>query len=575
MEHRSATQGERGSAIIMAIIMMVVVAMLVASISIMSSRSTERSRDAARRVSNDATIQTAVTRLTYAFQNDLGSEQDYYSLSGDDLRQSTRVAAGQARVLTSAQLPRLPAELANVQINGAASVWEHTDQGGRHRLVAVRGARLDNVWVEETTAVDRSACTSAGLPRQVCETGSARSYWQPVRIVMPDITGNEAPNVVVYIRSFIGSAASGNYSKASFARAELRPGRFADYQQISDGNVRIGSGASINGPVHSNGLADGSFSTVQEATGLGSRWILAEPGVRCTGAASLSIASGNIRDRTGRCNSVGATGQNISFLRAIDAIETIRTSARRSRPGTMEFNAATSRRGNESLSEPYHTAWQVTISGSTMTVNYPNGARRGTYTLGRVNAFVFDEDVRVHGRISPDRRITIAAERVNGATASIFVDGDLVKGDPRTSSIGLIAQGDVVLWMDRSGGTVNCPIRQLQAAIVAATGGVTIPTKYTTNELQSTAPNCRNRVLIDGSLAGHRPPTLIWTWTTSSGRSYHAGFTGSRDYRWDTNLKRNPPPFFPLTGSWQPFQVREANIDCLVDSTRISDPKCR
>ena len=98
---------------------------------------------------------------------------------------------------------------------------------------------------------------------------------------------------------------------------------------------------------------------------------------------------------------------------------------------------------------------------------------------------------------------------------------------------------------------------------------MTIPTSYTTDEVQSTAPRCGQAVSLDGSIAGHRPPTLVWTWPGG----YAAGFTGRRTYSWDEQLKRNPPPFFPLTGTWQPFNVRDANSDCLV--SRATDPECR
>ncbi len=545
---------------IMAILMMVVVAAIVVSLSIVSSRSTERSRDAQRRVSNDATIQTAVTRMAYAYQNDLGSEQDYYVLDESDLRQLSQLSSGSARVVRAQQLPGLPPELLRVD-----RVWEHTDAGGRHRLVPINGVALPRTLVEEQVRISRSVCIGAGLPASACAQGDVRTYWQPYRVVMPDITGNEAPNVVVYLRSFMGSVRSRAYSKASYARAELRPGRFADYQQISDGNVRIGSGARINGPIHSNGLADGSFSTVQNAPIAANRWIYVEGGVGCSGDASLSITAGRIV-APGACRSLGATGQTISFLRAIDAIETIRRAAAAGRPGTRSFNG-TGHRGAEGRSEPYNTAWRVTLNGTSMSVRRPDGSSGGSYPLGRVNAFVFDEDVRVRGRAAPDVRVTIAAERRGSASASIFIDGNLIKGDDRTSAIGLLAQGDVVLWMAMPS---YCPTHTVQAAIVAATGGMTIPTRYTTNELQSTAPRCGS-IVIDWSVAGHRPPTLIWSWPGG----YGAGYGGMRDYRWDRELKRNPPPYFPLTGTWQPFQVREANVDCLFNPARTTDPDCR
>lgn len=550
-----------------AIIMMVVVAALVASITIMNSRSAERSADASRRVSNDATIQSAVTRVTYALQNDLASEEDFYVLSGADLVELMERSGAQARVMSASSLPGLPAELLRVD-----RVWEHDDASGQHRLVPAP-ASLDGAVVQETMSVPPSACASAGLPASACAMGDMASYWQVYRVNMPDITGNEPPNVVLYLRSFIGSIRARAWSKASYARVELRPGRFADFQQISDGNTRIGPGASINGPVHSNGFSDGSFSTVQQAPTTADSWIWMDGGASCSGPdATLSITKGVIQS-AGGCTVLGQTGQTISFLRAIDAIETIRTAAANGRPSARVFNG-TGRRGEETRREAYDTAWTVRINGNTASISYPDGRRAGTVPLRRVNAFVFDEDVRVSGTAAPDVRITIAAERDGGAAASIFIDGDLRKGNDRTSSLGLIAQGDIVLWMERSRAGQSCPVHHVQAGMVAATGGITIPTRYTTNELQTTAPACGD-IIVDGSVAGHRPPTLVWGWRADTGAIFEAGYDGTRQYMWDQQLKRNPPPFFPLTGTWQAFQIREANSDCLFKAPQQSDPRCR
>ncbi|MCW2924362.1 MAG: hypothetical protein JWM98_1766, partial [Thermoleophilia bacterium] len=528
-----------------------------------SVRSNERTGDAARRVSNSATVQAAVARIQYAFQNDLGSELDYYTLDADDLRSVTQQPGSTSRVLEPAALG-LPSVLATV-----GKVYEHVPApDGTSRLSQVPQVQPATV-VEERIPVDPAVCRASGLPAANC-TSDVRAYWQVYETITPDTTGSEPPNVVLYLRTWLGSGR--NYSRPSYARAELRPGRFADFQQISDGNVNIGAGASINGPVHSNGLADGSFSTVEEAPAGAvngdARWIYVNPGATCSGSASLSITKGTIA--AGGCPSVGATGQTISFLRVTDSVQTIRTAAAAGRPGVRTFTAPASRRGGENMFEAYATAWRVQLQGNSMSVQYPDGTGAGTYPLGRVNAFVFDEDVRVHGTAARDVRVTIAAERPNGGAASIYVDGDIIKGDDRLSSIGLIAQGDVVMWMQSTGGVASCPVRKLQAAIVAASGGLTIPTKYATDEVQTLAPDCGGNVLVDGSVAGHRPPLMVWRWD-----GFGAGYTGTRTYRWDEALKRNPPPFFPLTGTWQPYQVREANVDCLFDPARIMDPECR
>lgn len=563
---------ERGSALIGAIIMVVVVGALVGSVTMMSSRSAERSRDASRRVNNDATIQTAVTRMTYALQNDLATIDDFYVLTRADLVELMEITGSQATVHEPASLPGLPPSLRQVD-----RVYEHVLEAGTHSLREVPRelAALDGAVVREPMMVPPSACVSSGLPPAACASGDLASYWQVFRVDQPDITGTEPPNVVVYLRSFMGSAAARSWTKASHARVELRPGRFADFQQISDGNTRIGAQATISGPVHSNGLADGSFSTVQEAPTSAASWIWMDDGASCVGQkATLSITRGVIRVPSGStCTTLGETGQTISFLRAIDSIDSIRTARARGRDSARTFSAG-SLRGAQTKLEPYDTAWDVTLSGTTAAVRYPNGGAYGTIPLDRVNAFVFDEDVKVRGTAAPDVRITIAAERSGGAAASIFVDGDLRKGDDRSSSIGLIAQGDIILWMENGAKGLSCPVDVVQAAMVAATGGVTIPTKYTTNEVQTTAPEC-GTVIVDGSVAGHRPPTLVWRWRADNGTTYAAGYDTRRDYRWDEQLKRNPPPYFPLTGSWQAFQVREANTDCLFDEGRKRDPRCR
>lgn len=550
--------------------MIVVIAAIVASITIMTARSAERTADASRRVSNDATIQSAVTRVTYALQNDLASEDDFYVLSQQDLADLMEISGAQADVVAAASLPGLPPELRQVD-----QVWEHDDVGGQHRLVPIPQhlARLDGAAVREPMQVPAAACTSAGLPASACNMGDMASYWQIYRVNLPDITGNEPPNVVVYLRSFLGSAQGRAWSKASYARVELRPGRFADFQQISDGNTRIGPGASINGPVHSNGFSDGSFSTVQNAPTAAESWVWMDAGSSCTGPdATLSITRGVIQP-AGGCTVLGQTGQTISFLRAIDAIDTIRRAELKGRASARTFNS-TGRKGEETRREPYDTAWTVRINGTRAMVAYPNGSRLGNIPLRRVNAFVFDDDVRVSGTAAPDVRVTVAAERDGGAAASIYIDGDLRKGSDRTSSLGLIAQGDIVLWMEQVNGAQHCPVHHVQAGMVAATGGVTIPTRYTTSELQTTAPSCGD-IIVDGSIAGHRPPTLVWGWRADIGTTYTAGYDGTRRYEWDQQLKRNPPPYFPLTGTWQSFQIREANSDCLFQPTQRADPRCR
>ncbi|MCW2927684.1 MAG: hypothetical protein JWM86_1652 [Thermoleophilia bacterium] len=560
MMRRAST--ERGSALIWAILLMIIVAGLVGAFSMVAQRAGDRSADASRRVSNAATTQTAVTRVIFGLQNGLGSEADYYVLDRADLRDIVDGVTG-VTVYAPNQLRNLPADHF-----GTFGVYERQLNGNALSLVQLATLPTDTI-VEEPVLVDAQACrTVLRLPAATCSGGQVRAYWQVARVIVPDTTGRSTSNVIVTVRTWLGDRTTGTWTKSSYATAEMRPGRFADFQLISDGNIRFGDGAELNGPVHSNGLDDSSYATVPTIgmPNLGASWVFGDPGMRCVGNASISITSGVVAGAAGRrtCNSQGATGQTISFMRAIDAMDQIQQAVDDGRPNVRAFTA-NNRRGAEAGRDAHDTAWRVQLSGNSMSVTYPDNSRSWSVPLNRVNAFVFDEDVRVSGRVAANVRVTVAARRAGGGSASIYIDDDITKGDDRTSSIGLLAQGNVVIWQTQAN---PCAVTTVEAAMVAATGGITIPSKYTTDEVQRSAPQCSARLKLDGSFAAHRPPTLFWGWDSGD----VAGYTRSRAYMWDQQLKRNPPPYFPLTGTWQPFNVRDANVDCLY--TRRTDAQC-
>lgn len=571
----AARRGEHGTVLIWALLVMIVIAAMVTSMAIMAQRASERSGDSSRRVSNNATVQTATTRIVYGLQNELASEGDYYTFDRADLESITRSTGAQgSRVLDVGQLTNLPLEFTKTY-----GVWEHTDTGGPYRLQQMADATVPSTVMQETVQLDQAACRASGLAADVCTATDLSAYWQTIRVVLPDSTGNDAPNVVVYVRTWMGSLSNAAWSRASYARIEARPGRFADFELISDGNIHFAGGATIDGPVHTNGLDDGSFATVRRPAGTDPNrgWVVLDAGATCSGPASITIADGLVLGPGGstvppECGSRGSTGQVISFLRAIDSINLIEASAAQARPHTGAFSSA-GHTGAEALLDPYGTAWRVTFNGDSMSVDYPDGSPAANIALDRSNAYAFDDDVRVRGHVGADHRVTLASRRKGSAVAaSIYIDGNILKDDARTTAIGLIAQGDVILWQTPAD---PCQVSRVQAAVVAATGGVTLPTKYTTNELQTNAPVCDQGIQLDGSISGHRPPTLVWKWEDDGGRQYRAGYVGVRNYTWDQHLRRTAPPYFPLTGLWQPFNVREGNTDCLFSSTGVTDPTCR
>jgi hypothetical protein len=181
-------------------------------------------------------------------------------------------------------------------------------------------------------------------------------------------------------------------------------------------------------------------------------------------------------------------------------------------------------------------------------------------------AVLFKDDVIVEGG-NMTTRFTVAASRPNAGSASIYIRGNVnpsVTAPGRT--LGLIAQGNVVIDMIGTAGA--CNVTLVRAAIVAAAGGVTIPPEFATQQIQKDQPRCSAGLVIDGSIAAHRPPLLYWKWVDGTWTGYD-----DRRYKWDKRLINATPPYFPLTGNWQATSVREANVDCYAGGRKL-DAKC-
>lgn len=178
----------------------------------------------------------------------------------------------------------------------------------------------------------------------------------------------------------------------------------------------------------------------------------------------------------------------------------------------------------------------------------------GTNYMGRL-AFLLDGDVYVRG--STSRRVTIAARStLAGKPADIHIIGDTVSNGS-SASLGLIAQGNVIVETRRT--TIpypNCPVSNIRAAIVAETGRFSIEPDYLSEIPVTGAPQC-GALTVTGSVSSHHAPVLSWSWGP-----IRAGFS-SRNYVWDTNLLKTPPPYFPTAEDWKLVGWKEANASCL------------
>jgi hypothetical protein len=422
--------------------------------------------------------------------------------------------------------------------------------------------------------------------------GGMAGYWQLIRVFAPEYTDSTDDGVVIiYLRAWSGSAtnpAAG--SEPRLVRVELRPGRFADYQAVIDGPIVFGPGARLNGPIHTNGFGDERANMLPDLKGVNDRVsTTGTTNVSCSGAAQITTAEGSVEtsDFPG-CPVAENTGRYVNLLAAEEAFERMRIACGGGSARVRCFNNP--REGSSvpaSIAQraPDLRGYRVRLSpGSIHVTGYEidfvaeqpiDQAIGATQTIatppGSTTVLFFADNVIVSG--NTNARVTIAARKPGGGggnvtsgAANIYLAGNTTHSGAG-SVLGLMAQGGVVLDAVKQGGGYAC-IDRIRAGIVAMSGTMTIDPRYTTKLYQAGGPSC-GRIQIQGSLAAHRSPVLVWKWDN---RPQHVGYS-SRDYSWSESLRRNPPPYFPTTDTWESRHVRPANLDCFSNGD-ITDQDC-
>jgi hypothetical protein len=542
---------EQGVVLLWAIIALAVMAVIAITLTMAANGLLERSGTKSERVATYPQVQSAVTKLGVALQSQLASPGDDYALSPADLAKLSK--GGASNVASSAQMPK--------QYQDQGGIWQRAGAS----LVSV-GA-LPVTAYHERVSLTPAQCTEFG----VSPCSNVHGWWQVYRVEKPDTTAtSEVSQLVYYVRTWIAppppsaSAPPKTSSDPIVVRISARPGRFADYQLISDGTVSFRPGATIDGPVHSNG-----FDTDDAATGGASTpYAISVPGgVSCGPDGSLTSARKTISAAgSSDCPAQANTNRYITFLRVQTQIDDIHDDYAAHRAGVREYAAAY----DSAYADPFDTAYHVKLEGSSYRVKPPGGSWSGSISPGEgEGAVLFRDDVIVEGDLR--QRFTIAASRSSGGAASIYILDDINDDvTEKGKTLGLIAQGNVIVAMGRKAGAGDCNVKTVRAAIVAAAGGLTIPPEYATQQSQQGAPHCNGTIRIDGSIAAHRSPMLNWTWADGT----WAGYTG-RYYKHDRRLINATPPYFPLTGNWQATSVREANADCYAPGgARIKEADC-
>ena len=160
--------------------------------------------------------------------------------------------------------------------------------------------------------------------------------------------------------------------------------------------------------------------------------------------------------------------------------------------------------------------------------------------------FIEDSKVWVDGVIKEKATIVAARFPDNPSTnASIIINGNLTRADPKSTMVGLIAQKNILVPL------YSPNILEIQAVMVAQKGAVQ---RY----YYSSSYNpwhIRNRIMVRGSIITNS----VWTWSwVSGGGSVTSGYQNTESY-YEPALIYEPPPFFPSSGelqliSWEEVQ---------------------
>ena len=401
---------------------------------------------------------------------------------------------------------------------------------------------------------------STGSPLTVLENASDASsadgqtnHWQIVRQIPPSLT-TDSSYATVYVRGWRQAQGQQAASEPTVLRARLRPGTFADYQLISDQAIAFEPNMVVNGDIHSNGFIDGP--SIPDPTKPNDR-VWRKGSMTCVPvnaglAPVISTAKGAV-DLTGvsGCSTRPDTANFIDFARARDSY--LRVTANCTSSGVHCYN---------NTPAAVTGMYTVSLQPNQALVTAPTGAVTSVaLSSGTQTALAFDRSVYVQG--NPRGRISILAFHdpgdVDVAAPDIYIGGSLQPAaqPPNTAtSIGIIAENNVILASPN-----NACTQSVKAAVIAAAGSVTIPLAWRTPTYQTAQPKCLQPLRFTGSMASHGAVTLRWTWGTPSSVFDWAGYA-NRSYGWDPDLRRFPPPYFPLSYPWEITASSLANADC-------------
>ncbi|HEY5505989.1 MAG TPA: hypothetical protein VIK83_00700 [Coriobacteriia bacterium] len=288
----------------------------------------------------------------------------------------------------------------------------------------------------------------------------------------------------------LGSLTSREASRVVIAT--VRFPTFADYMFLEDCDIGIGSGALVNGKVHSNH----NVSNSGRITGL------------ATAYGSFSNGSSG---RTDQGFLQGPT--NVAYVPFNDVkavMDEMKAIAERSGARGYAGPAAAGKQGYEIVISGT-TYVRKTVTGFTSN-GYSVATDGVTYALPTAGILYFDDDIWVRG--SYGLSLTIAS------SANIYIVGNLQPASAGSNTtLGLIAENNVSVPGQY---TVVPDTMLVQAALLARTGSVT----------STSGSRQKASLTINGSLADMQYGVF-------------SGAFARRTYTYDSRLDLYPPPMYP------------------------------
>lgn len=519
MNKRSGLQSEDGLAIVVVMFFMLIAGVLVITLTMSSRGASDRARSSQDRVRGTGPVDEGLTTYLLALNSGRIGELNGFKFTTTIAEQM--LPAGTVIPNTDS---RIPSEYRNVETTLPAD-----------SQFTVRAQNSDGLY----------------------------RFWQIYALVPPSWGTPQGGKVTIYLRGFVADASGQSASKSELVRADIRPGRFSDYQILTDGRVSFGAGATLNGRLHSNGYEDsvmGLYAS-QSPPSTSGKFVAGEAikiqsGAVCSqGLTRISAAKGTISNySTAVCGAAKRenTGKLINLLRVDDTMKFANKNCGSADP--IRIQCYTSKSAGE--------VYDVTLNNQSISVDgFPTVA-----LPAGGGVLIFNQTVRVQGTLTG--RATIMAYNESTGTAfggpGIALAGDTARATVDSgadgvndSTLGLVAQGDFeLITLDNPGA---CGVA-FNGAMASASGFLTVPQQWR-SPTPVGAPACAQPAKIEGSYSGHYPPFLSMKYG-----SIPAGFS-TREYKYDSSLYSNPPPLFPTTGPWETQAFKDANMDCFTAGT--------